>query len=170
VATRCSAAPCSQSWSRAARTLLAGGRHHELLSLALASDDATAAGLTCGGTVHVLLQRLDVIPKALWDSFADGRSVALATPLDETLAPIVVHPGGQLDGTLGNSGLDTTVQSEADALLERPGTAVHRITAGDLDVVIEAGIRRLGSSSSAAPTLRSPSNAKPSCSDGTPRR
>ena len=79
-----------------------------------------------------------MIPQELWHSFATGRSVALASPLDDALAPVVVHPGGLLDGTLGSSGLDTMVQSEAEALLERPGAAVNRITVGDLDVVIEA--------------------------------
>ena len=109
-----------------------------------------------------------MIPAELWDSLANGRPVALATPLDDDLAPDLVHPGGLLTGTFGSSGLDTMVQSEAEALLERPGAAVSRITDGELEVVIEAWDRHRDSSSSVAPTWPSPSNAKPSCSDGAP--
>lgn len=98
------------------------------------------------GAVARVLQRLDVIPAELWDSLANGRPVALATPLDDDLAPDLVHPGGLLTGTFGSSGLDTMVQSEAEALLERPGAAVSRITAGELEVVIEAWDRHRDSS------------------------
>jgi xanthine dehydrogenase accessory factor len=122
----------------AARTLLEEGRPHRVMSLAVDPGDAAAAGLTCGGSVDVLLQRLDVIPAALWESFADSTSVALVTALDDRLNPIVVHPGGALVGSLGTSGLDTLAQAEAEALLERPGAGVNRVAVGDLELIVEA--------------------------------
>ncbi len=128
----------SPELSRATRALLASDHAQQVLTLDIEGGDATAAGLTCGGTVHVLLQRLDTVPEPLWASFAAGRSVALVTPLDDEHAPVVVHPGGGFDGTLGNSGLDTMVQAEADALLAQPGAGVTRLRVGDLDLVIEA--------------------------------
>ena len=111
---------------------------HRVVRFEIDPGDATATGLTCGGVVEVLLQRLDVIPAPLWDSLAAGRAVALATVLDRPSIPVVVHPDGRVDGSLGNSGLDTMVQAEADAMLERPGIEVARLAFGDLDVVVEA--------------------------------
>src|SRR5262245_57208395 len=78
------------------------------------------------------------MPAPRWHSLTDGRAVAMATMLARPSVPVVVHPDGRIDGSLGNSALDTTVQAEADALLERPGIQVSRITFGDLDVVVEA--------------------------------
>jgi xanthine dehydrogenase accessory factor len=122
----------------ATRQLLSSAHTQRLVTLDIDTTDATAAGLTCGGVVHVLLQRLDVVPEPLWDSFATGRSVALVTPLDDGRPPVVVHPGGGLDGTLGSSGLDTMVQAEAEALLAQPGAGVNRLHVGALELVIEA--------------------------------
>ena len=128
----------SPELARATRALLDSDHAQQVLTLDIDGGDATAAGLTCGGTVHVLLQRLDTVPEPLWASFAAGRSVALVTPLDDEHAVVVVHPGGGLDGTLGSSGLDTMVQAEAEALLARPGAGVNRVRVGDLELVIEA--------------------------------
>src|SRR6478736_2832500 len=60
----------------ATKELLGAGRPLELLTLDIDGGDATAASLSCGGVVHVLLQRLDLLPEPLWESFAAGRSVA----------------------------------------------------------------------------------------------
>jgi xanthine dehydrogenase accessory factor len=122
----------------ATKELLGSGRPVEVMTLDIDGGDAAAAGLTCGGVVHVMLQRLDQVPERLWESFAAGRSVALVTPLDTDLHPIVVHADGDVDGTLGSSGLDTMVQAEAEALLARPGAGVERLHVGDLELVIEA--------------------------------
>jgi xanthine dehydrogenase accessory factor len=122
----------------AAKELLGSGGALRLLTLDIDGGDATAAGLTCGGVVHLLLQRVDEVPQRLWDSFAAGRLVALVTPLAAGRHPLVVHAGGDLDGTLGSSGLDTIAQAEAEALLARPGAGVERLHVGDLELVIEA--------------------------------
>ena len=143
---------------------------HRVVRFEIDPGDATATGLTCGGVVEVLLQRLDVIPASLWDSLAAGRVVALATVLDRRSIPIVVHPDGRVDGSLGNSGLDTTVQAEADAMLERPGIEVARLAFGELDVVVEAWDPTPGWSSSAPPTFPPRCNGKSNCSAGQRRR
>jgi xanthine dehydrogenase accessory factor len=122
----------------AAQRLLAATTPHLLLSLNVDSVDATAAGLTCGGLVDVLVQRLDVIPRQLWDTLAGGRPAALVTLLGSDSAPMVVQPGGTTVGTLGDSGLDTMAQAEAEPMLTHPGAGVARIEVGPLELVIEA--------------------------------
>ena len=122
----------------AARNLLETKASHVVVSLDIESGDATAAGLTCGGAVDILIQRLDVIPTQFWDTLAAGRPAALVTALGTESAPMVVHPGGALIGTLGSSGLDTMAQAEAEPLLTYPGPSRLRITVGPLELVIEA--------------------------------
>jgi xanthine dehydrogenase accessory factor len=109
-----------------------------VLSLDIESLDATAAGLTCGGAVDILIQRLDVIPTEFWDTLAAGRPAALVTVLGTDSTPILVRPGGAMLGTLGSSGLDTMAQAEAEPLLIYPGPSRTRIRVGPLELVIEA--------------------------------
>jgi xanthine dehydrogenase accessory factor len=54
----------------AARDMIAAGHDDRELTIDISSDAATAAGLTCGGTARVLLQRLDTVPAATWDVLA----------------------------------------------------------------------------------------------------
>ncbi len=78
----------------AARRLLGGTAPHLVVSLDVGTVDATAAGLTCGGRVDVLVQRIDVIPRRLWDTLAAGRPAALVTVLGAQGLPMVVQPVG----------------------------------------------------------------------------
>ena len=108
------------------------------------SVDATAAGLTCGGVVQVLVQRLDAVPRRLWDALAAGRPAALVTALGSSRADggdgaaVVVEPGGAITGTLGESGLDTIAQTEAEGALGTAGTSVTTVAVGSLTLLIEA--------------------------------
>ncbi len=120
-----------------ARQLLAAEETQATISVEIDSTDATAAGLTCGGDVEILLQRLDVIPTQLWDTLAAGRPAALVTVLGGQAAPMVVLSGGVLVGTLGDSGLDTLAQSEAEPLLTHSGSSVLRFPLGRVELVIE---------------------------------
>jgi len=122
----------------AARALLESQQRQRVISIAVESADATAAGLTCGGAVEVLIQRLDAIPATLWDTLAAGRPAALVTMFGRDVAPIVVHPGGALTGSFGDSGLDTMAQAEAEPMLTHPGPSVSRLHVGPLELVIES--------------------------------
>src|SRR5262245_1333757 len=56
----------------AARGVLATPNGHtSAFKLDIAEADAEGAGLTCGGYVQVLVQRLDDVPTPLWDALAD---------------------------------------------------------------------------------------------------
>lgn len=125
----------------AAGELLGSGVIARRLSLVVDSVDATAAGLTCGGRVEILVQRLDAIPRRLWDALAAGRPAALVTALDAgrgRQAAVVVEPGGRLTGTLGESALDTLAQSEAEAALAHTGTSVTTVALGPRPLLVEA--------------------------------
>jgi xanthine dehydrogenase accessory factor len=121
-----------------ARQLLHGGAAEAVVTVAVDTVDATAAGLTCGGSVELLVQRLDTIAAELWDTLGAGHAAALVTLLGAEAQTMVVRPGGRLVGTLGTSGLDTLAQSEAEALLAHPGSGRHRVKIGPVEILIEA--------------------------------
>ena len=110
---------------------------YRLLGVDIDFDEATAAGLTCGGHVDVLVQRLDDVPSQLWDAIANGHPAALITRLGHEGGTLVVRPGFPVEGTLGNSGLDTLAEAEAEPLLTHPGSASARVCVGDVELVVE---------------------------------
>jgi xanthine dehydrogenase accessory factor len=110
-----------------------GGRR--LLSISLDDDEAFEIGLTCGGTVDVLLERIaprlgrDVVAgahRAAHASLASGRAAMIATPLDGDAAALVVTETGTRHGSLGDASLDDAVASLASGVL-RDGSRVETI-------------------------------------------
>ncbi len=121
----------------AARTLLAGTVPLTTLGLDIGDDDAERAGLTCGGHVNVLIQRLDQVPTALWEALADGRPAALATALDGS-GSAVHRPKQPADGSLGAPALDEAARAVAEPLLGQPGRHVGRARTEEGEAVVEA--------------------------------
>jgi len=86
-----------------AREMLAGGPDHALLRFDLTADQAADAGMICGGTVQVLLQRLEPNEatvqffQALADEFGRRTRPILLTLLQPGQPPrMLVHgPGGR---------------------------------------------------------------------------
>ncbi len=80
-------------------------------------DEAFAVGLTCGGTVHLFLERLDWY--AIWDAVLAEvealRPVALATVVAGPTAgaKLVVRPDAPPEGSLGHPDLDRVVARDA---------------------------------------------------------
>jgi xanthine dehydrogenase accessory factor len=110
---------------------------YRLLGIDIDFDDATAAGLTCGGHVDVLVQRLDDIPDELWHAIATGRPAALISRIGDGHGTLVVRPGEPSVGSLGYSGLDTLAEAEVEPLLTHPGTTSTRVHVGDVELIIE---------------------------------
>ncbi|HET9601556.1 MAG TPA: XdhC family protein [Acidimicrobiales bacterium] len=123
----------------AATDLLADpARSVATLSLDVSHDDAESAGLTCGGYVHVLVQRLDDVPVQLWDALVDGRPAALTTALDGE-AGAIAHVGGRApEGSLGSAALDDLARATASPLLALPGHHVSRARLDDVELIVEA--------------------------------
>lgn len=110
-----------------------GGRR--LLSISLDDDEAFEIGLTCGGTVDVLLDRIaprsesDVIVaahRAGRQSLASGQAVVIVTPLDGNAAALVVSESGARHGSLGGATLDDAAAAIAVHVL-RDGSRVETI-------------------------------------------
>jgi xanthine dehydrogenase accessory factor len=101
-----------------------GGRR--LLSISLDDDEAFEIGLTCGGTVDVLLERIaprnggDVVAdahRAAHGSLESGDAAVIVTPLDGGAAALVVNESGTRHGSLGDTLLDDAAASIASDVL-----------------------------------------------------
>ncbi|RPK57395.1 putative xanthine dehydrogenase subunit A [Streptomyces sp. ADI96-02] len=119
-----------------AREVLAGAEPR-VVSYGISDDEAFGVGLTCGGTIDVLVRayasaaELADLARVL-DLIAADRPVAEATVLGgdaaRTGARLTVRPAaeGPATGTLGDSGLDAAVTEDARGLLAQGATGVQR--------------------------------------------
>jgi len=107
-----------------------GGRC--MLSISLDDDEAWEIGLTCGGTVDVLIDRVDVrdtedpIRAAhafAREAIARDESVVIATPLDGRAAAFVLTENGVRHGTLG----DALLNERAAAIAGEVMTSTSRV-------------------------------------------
>ncbi|WP_097956823.1 MULTISPECIES: XdhC family protein [unclassified Streptomyces] len=117
-----------------AREVLAGAGPR-VVSYGISDDEAFGVGLTCGGTIEVLVRAYVSAAEladlaALLDLIAADRPVAEATVLSgaaETGARLVVRPSaaGPTTGTLGSEGLDAAVTDDARGLLAQGHTGIQ---------------------------------------------
>ena len=96
-----------------------------LLSMALGDEDAWAIGMTCAGTIEVLVEPVDAraaddpVAGALAAAGAEveaGRPAVIVAPLSGAPRRLVVTQHGT-SGTLGNPALDAAAEREANSLL-----------------------------------------------------
>ncbi|MGH3433878.1 MAG: XdhC family protein, partial [Thermocrispum sp.] len=95
----------------------------------ISNDDAFAVGLTCGGIIELLVQRVDPSSNTgeLFTSLAAEDPVAVAAVVAgdaPTGARLIVWPG-RVAGSLGNDGLDAAVADDARGLLAQGATGVQ---------------------------------------------
>ncbi|MFH9292985.1 XdhC family protein [Streptomyces sp. NPDC017520] len=117
-----------------AREVLAGAGTR-VVSYGISDDEAFGVGLTCGGTIEVLVRAYATAAEredlaAVLDLIADDLPVAEATVLSgaaETGARLVVRPADTPGsaGTLGSEGLDAAVADDARGLLAQGRTAIQ---------------------------------------------
>jgi len=95
----------------------------QLVRYGVSDDAAGAVGLTCGGTVEVLVQRVDdaAVLRAFARRVADGDPAALATVVAHdggvTGASVAVDPAGLVAGGTGSARLDDALAHDAAALV-----------------------------------------------------
>ncbi|MEX0835901.1 MAG: XdhC family protein, partial [Nitriliruptor sp.] len=95
----------------------------------ISDDEAFAVGLTCGGTIEVLVQTVspdDVDLDALAGALDADEPVALATVTDGDHAgmTVLVRPDG-IEGTTGDEGLDHAVDADARGMLQQGATGLR---------------------------------------------
>ncbi len=99
-----------------------------LVELSLGDEDAWETGLSCGGTVDVLVQPLQLDKPSEWplsaltrlrEHLAAGRRAALVTRLDAERAGIglLMLDTGEVVGSLGHRDLDRAATTAANELL-----------------------------------------------------
>ncbi|MDF3140644.1 MULTISPECIES: XdhC/CoxI family protein [unclassified Streptomyces] len=123
------------------RQVLETGEPPIRASFGYSDDDAFAVGLTCGGEIEVLVQRVDPADQShlttALEHVSAGVPVAVAQVIDgpqrllgRTLS--VLGGGSAYDGTLGSRQQDRTVATQVRALL-RAGRTAHVEVGGDAD-------------------------------------
>ncbi|GGT96267.1 XdhC family protein [Streptomyces coeruleorubidus] len=125
--------------------VLADGGTPALTRFGYSDDDAFAVGLTCGGEIEVLVQRVCPTTEphlaAALEAVTQGRPTALAQVIDgpegllgRTLA--LLGDGSAYDGTLSSAREDRAVAARARALL-RAGRTARTEVGGDADTCPE---------------------------------
>lgn len=107
-----------------------------LLSMALGDEDAWAIGMTCAGTIEVLIepvdpaQPTDAVSQALGRASAEveaGRVAVVVATLSGVPRRLVVSASGEVRGSLGNPALDRAAAGEASTLLAAGASGVREI-------------------------------------------
>jgi xanthine dehydrogenase accessory factor len=110
----------------AALEILAAERESGVITFGYSDEDAFSVGLTCGGTIHLFVEPVNEsahdgpLYGALRKAVAASEPVALVTVVAGTGvgAKMLVRPGAQPIGTLGDPDLDRVVGRDALGELE----------------------------------------------------
>lgn len=122
--------------------VLAEGRT-AVMQMSLGDEDAWALGMTCGGSIEVLIEPVD--PTAAADPIAralrtareeldGGRRLVIVAPLDGRSDRLVVFERGQRTGTLGDPALDTAAMAAASRPFATGRSGTDMVTVGGSDV------------------------------------
>jgi xanthine dehydrogenase accessory factor len=110
-----------------------GDGRPRLLTYGIADDEAFGIGLTCGGTIHIFVDRVDAaeapILEELRAALDEERPVALATIIEgppEVLGTKMLVGREDGTGTTGNEHLDRAVAEAARGMLELGQTGTRR--------------------------------------------
>jgi xanthine dehydrogenase accessory factor len=119
-----------------------------LLRMSLGDEDAMALGMTCGGSVEVLIEQVngadphDPVAGALAVAereSAAGRVAAVVAPLNGPVSRLVVRDDGSISGSLGTAELDRAAAGAAREVIDggRSGVQTVRTASGEARLYIE---------------------------------
>ncbi|MCC6317445.1 MAG: XdhC family protein [Gemmatimonadaceae bacterium] len=119
-----------------------------VVAMALGDEDAWALGMTCAGTVEVLIEPyrpapdVDPVARSLTragEAVRAGRRHATVIPLDGHAGRLDVSDAGDVDGTLGDAALDRAAIDLARTRLDegRAGTATLETPSGGCRVFVD---------------------------------
>jgi len=114
-------------------------RKSRLLRMSLGDEDAWALGMTCGGSIEVLIEPVD--PAAAGDPILRamrlveseveaGRRSMIVAPLDGRADRLVVHERGERAGTLGDPNLDAAATAACSAYFASGRSATQVVAMG----------------------------------------
>lgn len=109
-----------------------------LLQVDLGDEDAWEIGLSCAGSLDVLIEPFDLttpnntlmdIYRSVQSSIDEGKTVAIITRLKDSHHRLLVFGDGEISGTLGNTDLDNEARKLAPALMRKRNSAT--VSVGD---------------------------------------
>ena len=112
----------------------------KLLSIKLGDEDAWELGLTCGGEVDVLVERVDLdrddepvlqAYDVVRTEVERGRHAVVVTLVDGNAERLVVLSDGSVHGSLGSEALDREARTQALALVARGRSRTLTLTDGE---------------------------------------
>jgi xanthine dehydrogenase accessory factor len=108
------------------------------IKMSLGDEDAWELGLSCGGSVELLVEPLAFEGSLLVEQYRAidatlqaGRGAVLVRLVDTPARALVVHDGGEASGGLGDAALDGLARERALALLARGGSTLEKLGEGD---------------------------------------
>jgi xanthine dehydrogenase accessory factor len=120
-------------------------RTPRLISLSLGDEDAWEIGLTCGGTVDVLVEPVDLASdddpvvasyERVRIEAKEGRPAVVVVPLDGRTGRLVVLADGSRIGTLGDPSLDAAAGARAAELLSLGVSRVETVAGTGAEVAL----------------------------------
>jgi xanthine dehydrogenase accessory factor len=116
-----------------------------LLNMSLGDEDAWALGMTCGGSVSVLIEPYSAVEReapivvalqAVNDALAAGKRAVMVVPLDDGVGEgrlVLVEGNERVTGSLGSAALDRAAVGSASEALRRGATGTHTVTVDDAE-------------------------------------
>ncbi len=131
----------------AADDVVSTGRR-ALIDISLDDDEAWEIGLTCGGSVEVLVEPIQpddendpvlAAYSAVCEALAEDDVAVVATTLDGPGDRLVLSPAGIVSGTLGDPALDAAAAELSGTIAETGASRTERLasTNGDRRVYLE---------------------------------
>lgn len=115
----------------------------KMLALSLRDEEGWDLGLTCGGTLRVLVEPVRLVGEgsaiveaygAVRRAVGAGRRVVVVAQLPGTGARLVVYEDGSAAGTLGNPALDDAARVAAVEVFTRGTSSTSSVTAPGTDL------------------------------------
>ena len=116
-----------------------------LLAVDLGEEDAWDLGLTCAGTIHVMLEPLDLVDpedpvrklyETLRGEVEKGKCAVVATLLDAEPSKMLIIEGGEPTGSLGSPDLDREALAAAADLIRKRASRTLTLKRGAAPVQV----------------------------------
>lgn len=135
---------CVDAWVIAEAEKALASSKPRLLQVDLGDEDAWEMGLSCAGSLDVLIEPFDLTQpnntlvetyRSIRSAIDQGQSAAIITPLKNSAHRLLVFENGELSGTLGNTDLDHEARNLALDLIRKRKSAT--VSVGDSQLFFE---------------------------------